>query len=317
MPEHSDGFGPVCAVIVTYRTGPEIIDILQNIIQQVGHCIVVDNGHDGPTLAALQEAQKHHNSRLEVISCPVNNLAQAQNLGITRARTLGHDWVLLLDHDSIPDPGMVAAAQQAFSALPRRERIGVIAPYVYDVGAERSHAYLRACWGPFFRREAFAEGETVKDGVLSVIASGSLIPTTLFDAVGMMDEGLVIDYVDNDFNLRLQARGYRIVAVRAARLRHRLGACKTYRLGRLRITATHHSPQRRYYIYRNRITLWRRYGLTSPAFLAYDLIATAFDLLRITLFEENKKEKFYAIFSGVAAAIRGELGPRTGGKQNL
>jgi rhamnosyltransferase len=147
----------------------------------------------------------------------------------------------------------------------------------------------------------------VLKNVMVAIASGSLIPIRTLDTVGVMDEDFCIDNVDYDFSLRIVRSRMKILAVRDAVLHHALGCCQDHTLVGMRVTTTNHSPMRRYYIYRNRLRLWRKHGLYVPSFVLLDMCAIAFDIFKILCLEKKKRAKFRAIFSGMRAAFQ----PRT------
>lgn len=305
-----EGFGRICAVIVTYNIGESFIENFKSLQGQADHAIVIDNGSGAATLAMLSGLVEAHPGFVEVIHNTENNLAKAQNIGIRRALAQKYDWVLMLDHDSRPGPGMTAAMRDAWANGRERDKIGIVAPHIRDRNAAREHAYLKSFFILFFHRVGFTPERKVIDGVMSVISSGSLIPLHVFEAVGMMDENFIIDYLDNDFCLRLIQRGFRIIVVRDAILYHSLGECRDHWLLGVHVTSTNHSPERRYFIYRNRITTWRRYAFSVPSFVIYDVLATLYDMIRILLFEDGKLAKFGRIGMGLVDALRGALGGR-------
>ena len=213
-----------------------------------------------------------------------------------------------MDHDSIPAARMVESLQSTWRELPQREQVGIIAPCLTDVHSGRQARYPQARGKWSIKRVGFGEGAAL-DHLLGVIASGSLIPTSVFKKVGLMDETLCIDYVDKDFCLRVVRAGYRIAAARDAVLHHRLGECCDHRLLGLRITTTNHCPERRYYIYRNRLKSWGKHGIAVPAFVLYDFLAMGYDLLRVIGFENHKIAKLKAMGKGMRDALSGAGGP--------
>ena len=292
----------ICAVIVTHNTGERIAETLHCAMREVDFCMVVDNASTDQTRALVRDFISEHGAhRLEMIEHPINNLASAQNVGICRAREQGYDWVLLLDHDSIVTAGMVETMKSAYRKHPSYEKIAMVVPNLADKFSRRPARYARL-WLNFFPiRSGFGRHETL-DNVMLAIASGSLIPMFLFDAIGLMDETLCIDNVDYDFCLRILRAGHSIMAVRGAVLHHALGHCADHHIAGMRVTTTNHSPMRRYYIYRNRLRLWRKHGAAIPAYVVLDSCAIIYDLFKIVVFEAQKRAKFRAIFSGIRAA---------------
>lgn len=307
-------FGTICAVVVTYNIGNAFDTCFNSIKGQVDHVVVVNTSMDeGATARILARLQEANPDFVDVIECPENNLGMAQNMGIARALERGYDWVLLLDHDSRLGAGMIAAMERAYQDAQDRRNIGVIAANLHDPNIHAPQRYLQAWYAYWFKQIGFDEQTSVIDYVLCVAASGSLIPARLLRNEELrMDETFVIDYIDTDFCLRLNVEGWRILAVRDAKLIHSIGERKQHKLFGLTITTTNHSPQRRYYLYRNRLKTWRRYASDRPSFLIFDILRTVYELWRIILFETNKQAKMQAVTQGVWDGLRGIRGPRPG-----
>lgn len=301
----------VCAIIVTHCSDESFRSVITPLLEQVAHIVIVDNCSGLATQRLLAQLQAQFPERIEVLLRDSNNLAAAQNDGIRRALEQGYGWVLLMDHDSIPATGMVKKMRDAWEKLPQHEQIGIIAPCLTDIHSGRSASYPQAAGRFLCKRRGFGE-EAVLDNLLGVVASGSLIPAAVFQRVGFMDESLCIDYVDKDFCLRVVEAGLRIVAVRDAVLCHQLGQCRDHSLMGVKVTTTNHSPERCYYIYRNRIKSWGKHGKSIPAFVLYDILAMGYDMLRLICFEEQKAAKLRAMWHGFRDAIAGVSGSVSG-----
>lgn len=309
-----NSFGTICAVVVTYNIGNAFDTCFNSMKGQVDHAVMVNTSSDeGVTARALARVAESNPDFADVIECPENNLGMAQNMGIARALELGYEWILLLDHDSRLGAGMISAMEKAYLAAPNRPNIGLIAPNLHDPNVEAAQRYLRPWFGYWFEQKGFDANTPTIDHVLAVAASGSLIPARIFqDSDFFMDESFVIDHIDTDFCLHLNTEGLRILAVRDAKLIHKIGDRRQHRFFRFTITTTNHSPARRYYLYRNRMKVWRRYMLEWPSFLIFDLMRTAYELWRILLLEDQKHAKVSAVGSGIWDGIRGVRGPRPG-----
>ena len=91
----------ICAVIVTYNPDAALPDRLGMIVEQVGSVVIVDNGSEPPALDMLRSLPPRENTQL-IFNDENIGLASALNQGVERAREVGADWVLLLDHDTEP-----------------------------------------------------------------------------------------------------------------------------------------------------------------------------------------------------------------------
>ncbi|WP_165393334.1 glycosyltransferase family 2 protein [Rivibacter subsaxonicus] len=241
------------AVVVTFHPDAErLLEGLHAILPQVDAVVVVDNGSSAPILDAISEL-----GRVTVLKLEANHgIGFAQNRGIDWARSRQADFVLLLDQDSVAADDMVARLRRAHDELAAGGvRIGPVGPAQVD-GFNASLARFTC-----FRRARYSQvtvpPEKASMACDVLIASGSLIPITVLDAVGAMNEDLFIDKVDTEWCLRVGRAGYEIHGVPAARLYHRLGesalTVSWWRGKRLPV----HKPFRYYYMVRNSILLQR------------------------------------------------------------
>jgi rhamnosyltransferase len=290
------GDNGVCAVVVTYNIGKRVLQGLEALLNQVEHIVVVDNNSSDNSLRLVQDFAKLHSKKIQVIFNKTNNLAAAQNIGIKQARILKAKFVLIMDHDSVADYDMVFKQLQAY-ALYDDGKLAIVAPNLCDKFSKRKSHYIAHYKKLMFSRVAFGKAEVLTD-IMLVIASGSLIPMHVIDEIGLMNEDFCIDQVDFEWCLRAVSRGYKIIALRDAHLLHQLGKCRDFKMLKVCVTTSNHNAVRRYYIYRNRLRLWGMYGLKVPAFVMFDMVAIAYDLVKITMFEASKKAKIKAALSG-------------------
>lgn len=295
----------VAAVIVSYRSDERLFRGLEALTPQVGRIIVVDNDSGDEVTEKLKEVAEAGGGKVRLVLNDENvGLAAAQNQGIRLALEDGADWVLLLDDDSVPDAGMVEALLAAHADHPSPERIGLVAPRLHDEeGTLKARAYVsRHAFD--FRPVRFGPGD-VLDNVAFAIASGSLVKAEVFREVGLMREDFFVDYIDFEFAFRMRRFGWGLVAVGDAGLEHRLGEFEHKRLLGRDFRFNSHSGFRRYYIYRNRMRVWRAYGLRLPAFFAFEAASIALDLAKLILLEDDKLEKLGGIGRGVMHALLG------------
>ncbi len=295
----------VAAVIVSYRSDERLFRGLEALAPQVGRIIVVDNDSGDHLRAKLKTVADAGEDNVRLILNDDNvGLAAAQNQGIRIALEDGADWILLLDDDSIPDAGMVEALLAAHADHSAPERIGLIAPRLHDEeGTLKARAYVsRHAFD--FRPVRFGPGD-VLDNVAFAIASGSLVKAEVFREIGLMREDFFVDYIDFEFAFRMKRFGWALVAVGDAGLEHRLGEFEQKRLLGRDFRFNSHSGFRRYYIYRNRMRVWRAHGLRLPAFFAFEAASIVIDLAKLILLEDDKLEKLGGIGRGVMHAVLG------------
>ena len=242
----------VCAVVVAYRPELAVLrDLLRAVLMQVGAIVVVDNTPtDEVGVGACDVPQKTH-----LLPQHGNvGLAAAQNAGIDWARQHGFHHVLLLDQDSLPDEGMVAALLNALEHSSHAQKLAAVGPCFHDLREDRAAPFVRIGFPLNRKLWCEREGQTVPCDFL--IGSGSLIPMYVLDAIGDMDAGLFIDNVDLEWCFRARAKGFDLQGVCAAVMHHRLGdARRALPLGLGQVVV--HGPARLYYMMRNRVRLYR------------------------------------------------------------
>ena len=236
----------VCAVVVTYR--PDVAPLraaMTAVRPQVQALVVVDNASSAIE-AALADADA------VLLRQPRNvGLAQAQNVGIDWAREHGHTHVVILDQDSVPAPGMVDALLGAWQDLSRTTRVGAVGPRFHDPCEDRDAPFVRVAFPMSHKLWCDATTRYVQSDFL--ISSGALIPLSVLDDVGGMDDALFIDNVDLEWSFRARSRGYSLFGVCGALMEHRLGDDRqALPGGRQQVV---HGPARLYFIMRNRIAL--------------------------------------------------------------
>lgn len=238
-------------VIVTYNPDIDALRILiAAVAPQLDELVVVDNGSRQDVKQALSDQSSHR-----VIPLGDNyGIATAQNRGIEYGRGNGWSYALLLDQDSVPAPDMVGILLAAAEA---KQQEGVRLACVGPRYTDSRHGDI----SPFVRLEGLRltrQPCTSDDAIVDVdflIASGCLIPMRTIDAIGAMKDELFIDYVDIEWGLRAQVKGYRSFGVCAAKMTHALGD-KSVAFGGRQVPV--HSPLRHYYHFRNAIWLCRQ-----------------------------------------------------------
>lgn len=255
--------------IVDNGSKPEAVQALERLVKRLEKNIHAAPGQDAPAAVAATAttAAPATTTATTTAAPPITahslhltplgenrGIGAAQNVGIGLARQRGSRYVLLLDHDSIPEPGMVAALRAAIEGQPAGSQpVAAAGPRYADERQTTSPS-------PFVQLEGFRRvrcpcehaGQLIE--VEHLIASGSLIPLAVLDAVGDMDEALFIDYVDIEWCLRAAHAGYRMLGVCDARMQHQLGETPIRFLGK---HLPDHSPLRHYYLFRNALLLQR------------------------------------------------------------
>lgn len=248
--------GAVCvvAVVVTYNPDPETFGrLLAASSREVTAIVVVDNGSSQVNVEELCEPD---------VGVPVEYLprtsnvgiASAQNCGIAKARILQATHVLLLDHDSIPQSGMVRALIEADKDLRSKGiPVAAVGATPFDRRTGTRSKVIRMGKTGVQRLEWTGDEKYLEADFL--ISSGTLISLEALDRCGGMNEAYFIDHVDTEWCFRARSLGLRLFAVRGALLEHSLGddVVRVW-FGRWREVPVH-SPVRDYYMFRNTVCM--------------------------------------------------------------
>jgi rhamnosyltransferase len=277
----------VAGVVVLYRPTSGTLENVGSYLDQVEVLYVVDNTEEpeASLVSALQSLPK-------VVYAPnVQNfgVAAALNEGARRAAGAGYGWLLTMDQDSTATPGMVATMLGCLDE-PVAANVGLISPF---------HAQVRG------KRRA-PQGRCAE--VLTPMTSGSLLRLSAYAAVGPFLEELFIDQVDNEFCLRLRSAEFSVVEAGEATLAHRVGEVRRHRFP-LPMYTTNHPPVRRYYMTRNRFYVGGMYRDRFPKFRRFELRQVGKDVVKILLYERQKRAKLSMMAQGYRDYRRGRLGP--------
>ena len=295
------------AIVVTYNPELDVLSReLELVIPQVDKIWLVDNASSSSLATWVDDLGLH--DKLELVRMPSNlGLGAAQNAGIQLACSAGATHALILDQDSQPMPDMVdrllaASDQLQSSGVP----VAAVAPVYADSATGPASGFVRLGWLDF-KKQTVLPGQDVVEADF-VISSGSLIPVSVLDDIGPMDESLFIDHVDTEWCLRAQSKGYKLFGVAGARMVHMLGDRRA-RIWFLRWrNVPYHAPFRYYYILRNSLLMQRR--LYMP--LKWR-VAEALRCLRVLvfygLFAPRRGECLRMMFKGLWHGVRGISGP--------
>ncbi len=247
----------VHSVIVSYNPDLAVLyEEISCIVDQVDKIWLIDNAST-QSLAAWVSALAW-GGKLELVQMLTNlGLGAAQNAGIQLARAAGATHVLILDQDSQPMPDMVdrllAASNQLQSAgVP----VAAVAPVYEDKKTGTRSGFVTLGWLDY--KKQFVTPDQAPVEVDFVISSGSLIPMSALNEIGLIDEELFIDHVDTEWCMRALSKGFKLFGVPSARMFHSLGD-KRKRVWFLRWrNVPYHSPFRYYYMLRNGVLLRKR-----------------------------------------------------------
>ncbi|WP_238903662.1 glycosyltransferase [Clostridium sp. YIM B02506] len=287
----------VCCVIVTYNIGERFYNCFNAIYNQVEKVVIVDNGSTEETLKILHEIS--NNTTAEVIYNEENiGIASALNKGIEFGLQQKYNWILTMDHDSKATRNMINVMLECYEKISceDKNKIGSLFPVHIEPARLDKSDIIES-------RSELGFKYTNYD-----IASGNLIKTEVFRKISLFDEKMFIDLVDTEFSLRLSENNIKMIQVLGAKLIHTLGDYKEIKTPFGKFTVSNHSPIRRYYITRNRLYVWNRYGNGNNPLIEDDKKANLKEIVKLFLVESNKFEKMKMIFKAHKDYKKGIMG---------
>jgi rhamnosyltransferase len=142
----------------------------------------------------------------------------------------------------------------------------------------------------------------------TAITSGAMVSITGYEAVGPFRSDYFIDYVDDEFCLRLRQNHYLVLSATRPLIRHPIGSSRKHPFLWGAVISTHHAALRRYYQMRNRVLTLKRYGLREPRWAIKQLRITAIELVATPIVEAEGLTKLRAMMIGLAHGLLGRTG---------
>ena len=274
----------VAAVVVLYHPDSAVVGNLATWSGQVDDILVFDNTEGEEVNPVVAEIAAH--PRVTLVRTGRNEgVAHALNHAATAAVARGFSYLLTMDQDSRAEPDMVSElllCMQHEQTAP----LGLVAP-VHLTGM----------------RPVSPDGVRCRE-VMIPMTSGSLLILAAYEQAGRFRDDFFVDFIDNEYCLRLRRTGFAVVNACGAFLHHRVGAGK--HIGPFVIT--HHAPVRRYYKTRNRFRVFSEYLSIFPLHCMFDLIRFVKEILFIMVFESEKLAKLKMIWRGWCDFRQGRMG---------
>lgn len=297
----------IVCVCITYNPPEEIFfSAINRLIEEACCIVIVDNGSDDHFVQTLKYLNRFHSST-HLIQIGFNaGIAAAQNKGIQQAINLGADFVLLLDHDSIPSPGLIAkllvAAQQKIA---NNEKLAAIGARTVDPRTGLEHGFAEMRYGLWHKKRCpQLDGKLIPCQFLN--ASGSLIYLPAWQDIGKFNEAFFIDHVETEWYMRAQAKGYKVFGLCFGKLEHYMGdhVVDYWFFGWRNMP--HRSPERHYTIVRNSIWMYRL-PYVPFAWKLNNLVKLLFTLSYFSIFDTERGRQFKFILRGFMDGLRGQL----------
>jgi GT2 family glycosyltransferase len=183
--------------------------------------ILVDNGSSDGSGSRLKERFKE----IDLLRSDENlGFAGGCNLGIRRSlETNPAGYILLLNNDAVVNERLL---DELLGAAETNRAIGVAAAvnYYYSSPETVHMAAHRFFWWLGVQGRLTDMGGAAFKEVQSVSACCMLVKKEVIEKIGVFDERFFMYYEDSDFCLRARRAGFKVAAVRDAKVWHRISA---------------------------------------------------------------------------------------------
>lgn len=285
----------IAVILVNYNGRQYNTACIESCLEQQGDheikIIIVDNASQDDSMQIIETCYGE-NDRIETILLEDNyGFSYANNVGIRRAGEWEADYVLLLNNDTEAEEDMIAQLVMCAGKHPD----SVIAPKIYYSDRRNVIWSAGGAVSPLVRKvrhiglDQEDRGQFDEEKQIG-FATGCclLIPRSVIEKAGLLDEQFFLYYEDTEYSFRLQGMRIPIYYCPAAKLYHKVSAS----------SKGADSPLCAYYIARNwllcnRTHLGRRYPLFAVYYAANRLTCCGLWFLK------GKKELIRATGRGI------------------
>lgn len=156
-----------------------------------------------------------------------HGFAKGNNVGVRLAlRATDCHAVLLLNNDTVVDPGFIEPLESALAGMPSLGVVGPTLMYHDEPGAIQYTGSKTNWWTG--KSVVLHRGEAPPPGpglhvVESICGAAMLVRRSVHEAVGFLDEGFFFGDEDHEFCLRARRAGFLTAYVDEARIWHKVG----------------------------------------------------------------------------------------------
>jgi GT2 family glycosyltransferase len=272
-------------IVLNWNGTDDTLDCLRSLVRvdyPRYEIVVVDNGSREPPRARI-EAQFPSVTYLET---PLNlGYAGGNNIGIRQALAQGHDYVFVLNNDTIVEPDFLTRAIAAAESTPAVGVIG-IKILAWDrpgcvwvaYGRVTYHQSLVRLIGYYEQDDGAYDEQREVDWVPG---TAMLFPRRALERVGLFDEDFFAYHEDVDWCTRAREHGLRVIFTPGARIHHK---------GHRSSGGKGYVTPRQYLAGRNMVLFVRKHARWYQAlrFLAFLLATLPFQYLRRLLTGEQR-----------------------------
>ena len=183
--------------------------------------IVLDNKSSDGSVDAISSAFPD----VELVNLTENHgYAGNNNVGIEKAIRQGADWVLVLNEDTILDPGCLAELIKVGESDPK---IGIVGPMVYHHNEPDVIQSAGGVLGKYWQSQHLGQNELYQNQfqephpVEWISGCAILVRKAVIEQAGMLDARFFIYWEETEWCIRTARNGWQIIHVPQARIWHK------------------------------------------------------------------------------------------------
>ena len=267
----------VGSVTVWYNPQPVFVQNINSYLNYSNLLVVVDNSAIN-NQHLFDEIESIH--KVYIWNGENMGIAKALNQGLDILISQGYKFALTFDQDSSFEEKEIEKLLAAAQNL-EWERTGLLSPI---------HVQQNSV--PQYNVNEYTQ-------LTAVMTSGNLLNLEVAQALGFFNEQLFIDHVDNEYCLRLNKAGYKVLVANSF-LVHELGKYKdAFILGKRVGGFISHSPDRLYYFVRNVRYILSRYFFVDTRYSFMEVKALLIRFIKL-FFEDDTRKRLGLFFKGLS-----------------
>lgn len=220
---------PKVSIIVLNFNGEEdtmeCLESLKKINYPNCEIILVDNGSTDGSVESLKKTYPE----IGIIENGSNlGFSEGNNEGIRKAMENKTDYILMLNNDTIVDPGFLA---KLIKAAERDSKIGVVGPVIYHyndankIQSAGSRVSLKTGECSLIKEDRIIKDNSKEPyDVDYVVGCALLAKSKLFEEIGELNKAYFAYWEETDWCFRVRKRGYKVLCVPGAKIWHKGGA---------------------------------------------------------------------------------------------
>ncbi|WP_270656139.1 glycosyltransferase family 2 protein [Aeromonas sp. Y293-4] len=290
----------VLPIIVLFHPNEELLyRLLFSLVGQVNTICIIDNT---PVTVKEKVLAICNKMSLEAVYFDLNEnkgIAYAQNVGIRYAIEKNYSHVLLLDQDSqLPCEFISNMKKHEAILLNNGHKVAAVGPAFKDEKTNEIAAAIQ-------QTKPTQIDINTKNPIHCdyIIASGSLIRTSVFNEVGLMLDELFIDWVDIEWGERCAHDGFNSYMIPSIVMNHSIGDEYVNYLGR---KINLHSDFRNYFIVRNAVYLLKLKKIKSNLKLSLFIKIPQY-VFFYSLFSKRKCYSFFLLLRAIGDGAIGKM----------